>query len=115
MRLHPILGIWRLHDGTDFGIPCGEPQFATADGVVAGSFFDGGGGNMVIINHGMVNGSSWTSQHLHLQQPGLPTGTVVKQGQTIGYTGTTGNSTGCHLHFIMQQNGSTVNPMDFLR
>ncbi|WP_206192638.1 M23 family metallopeptidase [Scrofimicrobium canadense] len=114
MRLHPILGIYRLHDGTDFAGGCGSPQYAIAAGTVEGSYYDSGGGNMVIINHGNLGGNSWISEHLHLDSAVVSQGQSVSQGQLIGYTGTTGNSTGCHLHFTMYQNGSTVNPMDYL-
>lgn len=112
-RIHPIFGTQRLHDGTDFGASCGTPQYAIAPGVVTATYFDSGGGNMVFINHGMINGSSWTSRHLHLQSWAVSVGQQVGQGSLIGYTGTTGNSTGCHLHLTITRNGELVDPMNY--
>lgn len=113
-RIHPIFGTRRLHDGTDFSSACGSPQYAIRAGVVQSAYFDSGGGNMATINHGMVSGSSWVSQHLHLQSFAVSPGQQVSRGDLIGYTGTTGNSTGCHLHLTLYKNGSTVNPLDYL-
>ncbi len=113
-RIHPIFGTSKLHDGTDFGAACGSPQYAIRSGVVASAYFDSGGGNMVTINHGLIDGSSWASEHLHLQSMAVSAGQQVARGDLIGWTGSTGNSTGCHLHLSMYRNGSTVNPMDYL-
>lgn len=113
-RMHPIYGYMKLHDGTDFGAPCGTAQYAMAPGTVTASYFDSGGGNMVDINHGMVGGHSFVSEHLHLQAAAVSVGQHVDTNTIIGYTGTTGSSTGCHLHFTVYRDGSTVDPMDYL-
>lgn len=113
-RIHPILGYSKLHDGTDFGAACGTAQRAIAPGSVVASYFDSGGGNMVIINHGMLNGSSWTSEHLHLESPAVSVGQSVSAGTVVGYTGTTGSSTGCHLHLTVTRDGATVDPLDYM-
>lgn len=114
MRLHPILGIYRLHAGMDFGAPCGTPVMAAADGVVFSTFFDNGGGNTVIVDHGVKRGVNLTTSYLHLQSFAVSSGQSVSRGQVIGYEGTTGNSTGCHLHFETRENGTPVNPRGWL-
>lgn len=113
-RVHPIFGVPRLHDGVDFGAGCGTPQLATRAGQVTGTGWGGGLGNMVTINHGIVNGSSMVTRHGHLQSIAVSPGQSVSQGQVIGYTGTTGNSTGCHLHLILFVNGSTTNILNYM-
>ena len=114
MRLHPILGTYRLHAGMDFGAPCGAPVMAAADGVVFSTFFDNGGGNTVIVDHGVQRGVNLTTSYLHLQSFAVSAGQSVSRGQVIGYEGTTGNSTGCHLHFETRENGTPVNPRTWL-
>lgn len=113
-RMHPILGYNKLHDGVDFGAGCGQPQYAIGAGSVVASYYDSGGGNMVVINHGMMNGSSWTSEHLHLQSAAVSVGQSVDSSTVIGYTGTTGSSTGCHLHLTVTKDGATVDPLDYM-
>lgn len=113
-RVHPIFGYLKLHDGTDWGAACGTPQYAIRDGVVAAVYFDSGGGNIVTVNHGMINGYSWTSEHLHLSSAAVSVGQQVTTSTVVGYTGSTGNSTGCHLHLTIYRDGSTVNPLDYM-
>lgn len=113
-RIHPIFGYPKLHDGVDFGVDCGTPQYAAREGVVTDQYFDSGGGNMVFINHGMINGSSWSTQHLHLQSAAVSVGQHVDSSTIIGYTGSTGNSTGCHSHFSVLRDGEYVNPLDYM-
>ncbi len=113
-RIHPIFGTSKLHDGVDFGAACGSPQYAIRAGVVVASYFDSGGGNLVTINHGMIDGSSWVSEHLHLQSSNVSVGQQVNRGDVIGWTGSTGNSTGCHLHLTLYRDGSTVDPLDYI-
>jgi len=109
MRRHPILGYSRQHNGTDFAAPYGTPVRATASGVVARRGRDPGRGNYVILRH--ANG--YASHYYHLQRfaGGLRTGQRVDQGQVIGTVGSTGLSTGPHLHYGMQHNGRYINPL----
>ncbi len=111
MRLHPVLGYWKLHDGTDFGAACNTPIKAAADGVVSERYYNGGYGNRLMIDHGKVDGSYVTTGYNHATRYVVSVGQRVRQGQTIGYVGSTGYSTGCHLHLMVWQNGKLVNPM----
>lgn len=114
MRLHPILHIWKLHDGTDFGIACGTPVHAARAGTVESTYFNAGYGNRVILNHGWLDGASMATSYNHLTRWVVQPGQHVGAGQLIGYSGTTGYSTGCHLHFVVYRNGTAVNPMNYL-
>ena len=114
MRLHPVLGIWLLHSGLDFGAPCGTPIRAAADGVVYGTLYDGSRGNYVVVDHGVMRGVNLTTAYLHLESFAVSSGQSVSRGQVIGYEGTTGSSTGCHLHFETRENGTPVNPRNWL-
>jgi len=113
MRYHPILHIYRLHSGTDFGVPCGTPVHAAADGDVISAGWAGGYGNRVVIDHGWVRGVDLATTYNHLTSI-VVGGGHVGRGQLIGYSGTTGLSTGCHLHFETLVNGSFANPMNWL-
>lgn len=114
MRLHPILGIYVLHSGIDFGAACGTPVTAAADGVVWATPYDSSRGNHVIVDHGVQRGVNLTTAYLHLQSFAVSPGQSVARGQVIGYEGTTGSSTGCHLHFETRENGTPVNPRNWL-
>lgn len=114
MRFHPILRVWKLHDGTDFGTGCGAPIRAAAGGRVLQTYYNGGYGNRVILNNGSMRGVGVVTTYNHLTRWIVRPGQRVSRGQTIGYSGTTGYSTGCHLHFMVLVNGSTVNPMNWL-
>jgi murein DD-endopeptidase MepM/ murein hydrolase activator NlpD len=114
MRLHPIYRRWRLHDGTDFGARCGRPVRAAASGRVIGRYYNVGYGNRVIISHGYLRGVSVTTTYNHLSRYSTHVGQRVRRGEIIGFVGTTGYSTGCHLHFMVFRNGRTVNPMNWL-
>ncbi len=114
MRLHPILKIWELHDGTDLAAACGTPVYAAAAGTVVSEYYNVGYGKRVLINHGKVNGVSLATSYNHLSRFVVPAGAQVKRGQLIAYSGTTGYSTGCHLHFMVYVNGATVNPVTWL-
>ena len=114
MRLHPILHVWKLHDGTDFGAGCGTPVHAAASGVVTEEYYNGGYGNRLFIDHGIVGGRAMTTSYNHLSGYAVGVGTHVTQGQVIAYVGTTGYSTGCHLHFMLWVNGTMVNPANYL-
>ncbi|MEJ7634039.1 peptidoglycan DD-metalloendopeptidase family protein [Aeromicrobium sp.] len=114
MRLHPVLKVYKLHDGTDFGTGCGAPIRAAASGTVLQTYFNGAYGNRVILNNGRMRGQSVVTTYNHLTRWTVSAGERVKRGETIGYSGTTGYSTGCHLHFMVIANGSTVNPTGWL-
>ena len=114
MRFHPVLHIWRLHAGTDFRAYCGTPIMAAASGTVQWAQAVPGYGNQVMLNHGVVNGNVlWTSYN-HLSRFNVGTGQFVHKGDIVGYSGSTGTSTACHLHFEVYVNGSTVDPMTIL-
>jgi murein DD-endopeptidase MepM/ murein hydrolase activator NlpD len=114
MRMHPILHVYKLHDGTDFGVPCGTPVYAAAGGKVVSAYYDAAYGNRVILANGTVNGSSLSTSYNHLTSDRVSVGSYVHRGDLIGYSGTTGYSTGCHLHFMVYVNGVTADPMDWL-
>jgi murein DD-endopeptidase MepM/ murein hydrolase activator NlpD len=109
-RIHPIYGYRSLHDGIDFGAGCGTPIRAAASGRVLEEYFQTAWGNRIIIDHGFHRGVGLATISNHLSQYAVPTGAYVKRGQVVGYVGTTGWSTGCHLHFTVLQNGVAVNP-----
>ena len=113
-RLHPILGYYRLHNGTDFGAGCGTTQVATRGGTVVAAGWDSGAGNYVSINHGSVNGHSYITQHLHLSQILVSKGQSISSGTPIGLTGSTGMSTGCHLHLTLYRDGTPVSILPYM-
>ena len=113
-RTHPVLGTSNFHNGTDFASPCGLEQYPVAPGVIAAVTYVTAGGNVVYIYHGMINGDSWMSAHVHLDSSAVYVGQNVDRSTVIGYTGSTGYSTGCHLHLSMMKNGVDVDPMDYL-
>ena len=107
MRKHPILGFNKLHRGTDFAAPEGTPVMASGDGIVIRSRWCGGGGNCVKIKHN----STYSTVYAHLSKfaSGIKEGVRVKQGRVIGYVGSTGMSTGPHLHYEVIENGKKIN------
>lgn len=113
MRFHPVLHYWRLHAGTDFGAACGTPVRAASSGTVVRAGRAGGFGNQVVLDHGYVRGTDLASSYNHLSRITAWSGRVSR-GEVIGYVGTTGLSTGCHLHFEVYENGVHVNPMRWL-
>lgn len=114
MRLHPILGVWKLHDGTDFGVGCGTPVRAAEDGTVATTYSDAAYGNRVIIDHGDITGHGIVTTYNHLTSWTVSSGQSVRRGDVVGYVGSTGYSTACHLHFMVEVDGSTVDPQTWL-
>jgi murein DD-endopeptidase MepM/ murein hydrolase activator NlpD len=108
MRRHPILGFTRMHRGLDFAAPAGTPVYAAADGVVESLRFERGYGNVVRLRH--QGGMLTLYAHLSRFAPGLRAGVRVRQGQTIGRVGSTGMSTGPHLHYEVHIAGRAVNP-----
>ena len=107
MRKHPIDGYNKMHRGTDFAAPMGTPIMASGDGIVKKAGWCGGGGNCVKIKHN----STYETVYAHMSKfaRGIKNGVRVKQGQTIGYVGSTGKSTGPHLHYEVIVNGKKVN------
>jgi murein DD-endopeptidase MepM/ murein hydrolase activator NlpD len=111
-RVHPIYGYYSLHDGTDFGAGgCGKPLLAAADGRVSARYWSDVYGNRLVLDYGFVRGVGLASIYNHATSYVVGVGQRVKRGQVIGYLGTTGWSTGCHLHFTVLVNGRTVDPM----
>ena len=106
-RKHPILGYTKMHTGTDFAAPSGTPIMASGDGKVTKAGWCGGGGNCVKIKHN----STYQTVYAHMSKfgRGIKKGARVKQGQIIGYVGSTGLSTGPHLHYEVIENGRKVN------
>lgn len=113
-RIHPIYRTPRLHAGMDYAAACGTPCGAMAAGKVIATTFNSGAGNKVIVSHGLYNGQLLTTSYHHLQGFAVRTGQSVAQGETVGYVGTTGSSTGCHLHFETHLDGTAVDPRNFL-
>lgn len=109
MRLHPILGYDRLHKGVDFGAPSGTPVYASGDGVVERATRMGGYGRYVRIRHNSAYKTAYA--HLRAFARGLHPGKRVSQGEVIGYVGSSGISTGPHLHYEVLYNGRQVNPL----
>ena len=106
-RKHPILGYNKLHTGTDFASPKGTPIMASGDGIISRAKWCGGGGNCIKIKHNSVYQTVYA--HLSKFGRGIKRGVRVKQGQIIGYVGSTGMSTGPHLHYEVIENGRKIN------
>ncbi len=108
-RVHPISGVTRLHNGVDLAAVTGTPIFASKSGVVTTACIGWGNGygNHVVINHG----DGFSTLYAHQSALNVYEGQIVSQGDVIGYVGSTGNSTGPHLHFTVFKNGETINPM----
>jgi murein DD-endopeptidase MepM/ murein hydrolase activator NlpD len=113
MRFHPIWQRWILHAGIDFAVNCGTPVYAAAAGDVVMAtpeWASGGYGNRLVIDHGLQGGGvDLTTTYNHLTSFVVTSGAVAR-GQLVAYSGTTGTSTGCHLHFETRQDGTPVNP-----
>jgi len=107
MRLHPILKIYRPHNGLDFTAPVGVPIYATADGRVKTAEFNAGFGNHVVINHGY----GFETVYGHMSKIKARSGEYVKRGEVIGYVGSTGLSSGPHCHYEVHRNGVPVDPI----
>jgi murein DD-endopeptidase MepM/ murein hydrolase activator NlpD len=111
MRIHPISGQWKMHNGVDMSLPQGEPIYAAKSGKVTTTAYQAGGaGYYVSINHG----DGFSSVYMHMTHYIVSPGQYVNAGQVIGYVGSTGGSTGPHLHFGISYNGTYVNPMDYI-
>ncbi len=109
-RIDPVYKDRRLHPGLDFTAPIGTPIYAAADGVVKDAGFNTGGyGNRVVVNHGF----GYETLYAHMVRIKARVGTKVKRGEVIGYVGSTGKSTGPHLHYEVHKNGIQLDPIYF--
>lgn len=108
-RYHPISGTYKFHSGIDIGAGYGSPVYAAAAGTATVSYDAGGFGNYITINHG----NGYSTLYGHLSSTAISSGSYVSQGQVIGYVGSTGASTGPHLHYNVYYNGSLTNPMNY--
>jgi murein DD-endopeptidase MepM/ murein hydrolase activator NlpD len=112
MRVNPVSHIFRMHNGVDIGVNTGTTVVAAAEGrVIVAGWDDGGCGNIVVLDHG----DRLATQYCHLSHIFVAVGQDVQRGQAIAASGSTGNSTGPHLHFGVRVNGRPVDPMSYLR
>lgn len=110
-RIHPIYGYYGLHNGVDFGASCGATMYAAAAGTVLEIGYDSVYGNYMIIDHGGRAGVGVASKYNHATSYTVSAGDRVTRGEVVGYVGSTGWSTGCHLHYSVLANGQYVDPM----
>ena len=110
-RFHPLLGGYRNHAGVDLAAPMGSPIVATSDGVVGIAGWRGGYGLSVELEHG----AGMESRYAHMSRVAVAPGQAVKRGDVIGYVGSTGLSTGPHLHYELRHNGAAIDPTPSLR
>lgn len=113
-RIHPIYHTRKLHAGMDYAAACGTPVGAMASGRVLATTYNNAAGNKVILSHGIYNGRVLTTSYHHLQGFAVSAGQSITQGQVVGYVGTTGSSTGCHLHFETHLDGQALDPRNFV-
>ena len=113
-RTHPIYGYYGLHNGTDFGGGCGVPLLAASSGTVVAKYYSSSYGNRLFVYLGKVNGVNLSVVYNHASGYRVNVGQRVSRGQVVGYSGDTGWSTACHLHFTVLANGRPVNPMNYL-
>lgn len=111
MRLHPVRHMWKLHDGVDFAAACGSPIRAALGGTVTYAGFESAWGWRLLIDHGRVNGHHLVTAYNHAQRYSVRAGSTVGAGQSVGRVGTTGLSTGCHLHLSAWVDGHLVDPL----
>jgi murein DD-endopeptidase MepM/ murein hydrolase activator NlpD len=111
MRVHPIFGGMRAHKGIDLSAPVGTPIYATADGVVGKAAWFGGYGLYVQLEHG----NDLETRYGHMSRLNVAEGQTVHKGDILGYVGTTGNSTGPHLHYEVRVDGVAVNPVPYMQ
>ncbi|MCE5194007.1 MAG: M23 family metallopeptidase [Nitrospiraceae bacterium] len=110
MRDHPKTGEKGFHSGIDIAASPGNPVTATADGIVSFSGWNGGSGNLVVIEHGF----GYSTLYAHNKQNAVKVGQRIKRGEVISYAGTTGNSTGPHSHYEIWKNSKPINPRKFM-
>ncbi|MDR1213224.1 MAG: peptidoglycan DD-metalloendopeptidase family protein [Propionibacteriaceae bacterium] len=114
LRLHPILKVWKLHDGLDLAASCGAPIAAAQAGQVIEVGFDPAYGNRLLIDHGLIEGRPMVTGYNHAQAFQVELGQSVAAGQVVGLVGSTGLSTGCHLHFQVWIDGRLSDPAESL-
>lgn len=114
MRVHPVLHVRKLHDGTDLGAACGTPIRAPYAGRVSQAGYNAGYGHRLFLDHGSVDGHAVETAYNHATHYVVSPGQQVGRGQVIGYVGSTGSSTGCHLHLMVWLDGRAVDPMSWL-
>jgi murein DD-endopeptidase MepM/ murein hydrolase activator NlpD len=110
-RVNPISGRVELHRGMDLSVPAGTPVLATADGIVSFSGWNGGGGNVVVLEHG----HGFSTYYAHNQSNAVQVGQWVKRGGIVAYAGSTGHATGNHVHYEIWQSGRVINPRNFIQ
>ncbi len=110
-RIHPVYKTWKFHSGIDLAASSGTPIYATRSGTVTTAQYHYSAGNYVTINHG----DGFSTSYLHMTHDTVSVGDYVTAGEIIGYVGSTGVSTGPHLHFTMYWNGETINPADYIK
>jgi murein DD-endopeptidase MepM/ murein hydrolase activator NlpD len=111
MRRHPVTGVWKLHDGTDFGATCGSPIMAASAGTVLSVSLTPLWGNRLVIDHGATPSGHLVTAYNHAGSYLVTVGARVEQGQVVGRVGSSGLSTGCHLHFQVWLDDRLVDPM----
>ncbi len=111
LRLHPVLRVMKLHDGTDFGAPCGTPIRSPYPGTVVAEYFNTGYGNRLMLDHGRVDGHRVVSGFNHAASYRVSVGDRVRRGEVLGHVGDTGYTTGCHLHLMVWLDGRVVDPL----
>lgn len=114
IRVHPITGVRKLHTGTDLGASCGTQIRVARPGVVVSAGFNRAYGWRTVVSHGVVDGALLTTTYNHQQGPGVVPGQQLAAGEVLGVVGTTGYSTGCHLHFEVIVNSDFVDPAPWL-
>ena len=110
-RIHPTLGVQQFHNGVDLAAPNGSPILAAYDGEVVAAAYSGSMGNYIMIDHG----DSLYTIYMHASALYVSKGDLVTKGQQIAAVGSTGRSTGPHLHFSVRKNGSYVSPWGYLK
>jgi murein DD-endopeptidase MepM/ murein hydrolase activator NlpD len=114
MRVHPVTGVYKLHTGADIGASCGTPIQAARDGLVIQAGWNSAYGWRTVVTHGVVDGLLLTTTYNHQTALGVAVGDRVTAGQQIGTVGSTGYSTGCHMHFELYVNSALVDPVPWL-
>lgn len=110
-REHPLYGIRKFHSGIDISVPTGTPLHATADGVVSFSGRAANNGNITVIEHGL----GYSTIYAHNTRNAFRAGQTVKRGDVVAYAGSTGASTGPHVHYEIWKNGQSIDPMPFIK
>jgi murein DD-endopeptidase MepM/ murein hydrolase activator NlpD len=110
-RVNPISGRMELHRGMDISVPVGIPILVMANGIVSFSGWNGGGGNVIVIEHGQ----GYSTVYAHNKKNAVQVGQRVQRGDVIGYAGATGHATGSHVHYEIWRNGRAVNPRNFVQ